>query len=164
MTLYELTGTFGMLSAALEEAETDEERDELIAQLEIAGISLAEKCDGYAKAMLNLNAEADALTAESKRLADLAARKSKAVERLKRGVLDAMKASEAEKIETSVGTWKTRLNPPKCVVTDVAKVPPEYLIPQPPTVDKKAILAAYKGTGEIIDGTDVIRAESVSFR
>lgn len=35
MTLYELTGIYGMLTAALEAAETEEERDELIDGTEI---------------------------------------------------------------------------------------------------------------------------------
>lgn len=76
MTLYELTGIYGMLTAALETAETDEERDELLAQMEMTGVDIREKCENYAK----------------------------------------------------------------------------------------AIIAAYKDTGELIDGTEIVRGESVSFR
>lgn len=164
MTLYELTGIYGMLTAALETAETDEERDELLAQMEMTGVDLAEKCENYAKAMLNLSAEAEALKAESKRLADIAARKLKAVEKLKMGVQNAMQIAQTAKVETGIGTWSVRKNPPKCVILDAEKIPVEYLIPQPPKVDAKAIIAAYKDTGELIDGTEIVRGESVSFR
>lgn len=164
MTLYELTGIYGMLTAALEAAETEEERDELLAQMEMAGVDIHEKCENYAKAMLNLGAEAEALKAESKRLADIAARKLKAIEKLKMGVQNAMQIAQTAKIETGIGTWSVRKNPPKCVILDAGKIPAEYLIPQPPKVDAKAIIAAYKDTGELIDGTEIVRGESVSFR
>lgn len=164
MTLYELTGIYGMLTAALETAETDEERDELLAQMEMTGVDIREKCENYAKAMLNLGAEAEALKAESKRLADIAARKLKAVEKLKMGVQNAMQIAQTAKVETGIGTWSVRKNPPKCVILDAEKIPAEYLIPQPPKVDAKAIIAAYKDTGELIDGTEIVRGESVSFR
>lgn len=164
MTLYELTDIYGMLTAALEAAETEEERDELLAQMEMTGVDIREKCENYAKAMLNLGAEAEALKAESKRLADIAARKLKAVEKLKLGVQNAMQIAQTAKVETGIGTWSVRKNPPKCVILDAEKIPVEYLIPQPPKVDAKAIIAAYKDTGELIDGTEIVRGESVSFR
>lgn len=167
MTLYELTGIYGMLTAALETAETEEERDELLAQMEMAGVDIrekCEKCENYAKVMLNLGAEAEALKAESKRLADIAARKLKAVEKLKMGVQNAMQIAQTAKVETGIGTWSVRKNPPKCVILDAEKIPVEYLIPQPPKVDAKAIIAVYKDTGELIDGTEIVRGESVSFR
>lgn len=164
MTLYELTGALAELVDELENAETDAERGNALERFDALGIDLAEKCEGYARAMLNLSAEAEALSAESARLKALAERKKSAVERLKQGVHTAMIVAGARKLETDIGTWARKQNPPKCEIVNAERVPEEYLTPQPPKVDKKAILAAYKDTGEIVPGTEIVRGESVAFR
>ena len=48
-------------------------------------------------------------------------------------------------------------------IIDPNEVPGEYLVLQDPKVNKAAILAAYKETGEIIPGTDIIRDQAVRF-
>ena len=49
-------------------------------------------------------------------------------------------------------------------VIDVDAVPERFLIQQAPTVDKRAMLAEFKETGEIFEGVQFARSESVSLK
>nr|DAW29067.1 MAG TPA: resistance protein [Caudoviricetes sp.] len=164
MTLYNLSREFADLIDQLQSADNGIDRNAILSELDKLNENVADKCEAYAKAMLNLTAEAEALTAESKRMQVLASRKRLAVDRLKRNVQNALVMTGARKVETSIGAWSMRKNPPKCVITDAESVPVEFLIPKPPEVNKKAILDQYKETGEIPEGVDITQEESVSFR
>ena len=66
--------------------------------------------------------------------------------------------------ETSIGTWKFGKGRESVEVRDASKVPEEYLVFAAPTVSKTAIMAAYKATGEIIPGTEIVRNESFGLK
>lgn len=164
MTLYELTAEYAAIMAALE-AETEEEyQEELLADLAALNEDIAQKGEGYARVIRNMEAEADGLAAEIKRLQAMKKRREDAIERMKAGLLEAMRTAGADKLQTSIGKWSRRLNPPSVDILDAAKVPEKYLVYKDPDVDKRAILQIYKSEGEIIPGTKIVRKESVSFR
>lgn len=163
--LYELTSDYIQLYEMLEAgAETPEDEAEIIAAIEETGKNLSDKADAYARIIKNLSAEAEALKAEEKRLSARRKACENGVERLKNNMLLTMQTLGADKLKTSIGTWAVQKNPWSCDVTDVSKVPARFLIEQPPTVDKKAILAAFKETGEVFDGVDIRQSEGVRFR
>lgn len=164
MTLYEMGVVFNALTDALECAETDEARDAVLSEMDALSDSVSEKATAYAKIKQNLEAEMDALKAEAKRLSDMAKAKEKAVDRLKQRMMDAMVMTDTRKIQTDIGAWSIRKNPPKCVILDANAIPEEYLIPQEPKVDSRAILNAYRENGEIVEGVDIVTVESVQFR
>lgn len=164
MTLYHLTMEYADLADALE-AETDEEyAEELETRLAALGEEIGDKGEGYARLIKNLEAEADGLKAEIDRLSALKKRRENAVERLKGNLLSCMKMVGADKINTSIGKWSVRKNPPSVVILDESRIPDEYLIPQPAKVDKRRILDAYKQGGEIVNGCEIERKESIQFR
>lgn len=164
MTLYELTAEYAAIMAALE-AETEEEyQEELLNDLAALNEDIAEKGEGYARVIRNMEAEADGLAAEIKRLQGMKKRREDAIERMKAGLLEAMKTAGADKLQTTIGKWSRKLNPPSVVILDPKLVPSEYLIHREPDVDKRAVLNAFKADGEIVNGCDIVRKESVSFR
>ena len=164
MTLYELTAEYAAIMAALE-AETEEEyQADMLEKLGALNEDIAQKGEGYARVIRNMQAEADSLAAEIKRLQGMKKRREDAIERMKAGLLEAMKTAGADKLQTTIGRWSRRLNPPSVVILDPKLVPSEYLIQREPDVDKRAVLNAYKSDGEIVSGTDIVRKESVSFR
>ena len=164
MTLYELTAEYAAIMAALE-AETEEEyQEELLNDLAALNEDIAEKGEGYARVIRNMEAEADGLAAEIKRLQGMKKRREDAIERMKAGLLEAMKTAGADKLQTTIGKWSRRLNPPSVVILDPKLVPSEYLIHREPDIDKFGILAEYKASGKIAAGTNIVRKESVSFR
>ena len=169
MTLYELTGEYADLMAQYENAETDEEAETLWQQIDSLACDITVKADAYAKVMRNKLAEYAAYDLEAARLKKLAEREKKQAERLQESIKNAMLQVGAKEIPTSIGTWRTKMNPPSCEVTDIKAVPEQFRKPiEMPevmyTVDKQAAKAWYKSTGEIIPGLDIQQKQSVVFR
>lgn len=162
--LYDLTGDYAALYAQIEDCETDEEREALLAQIDALDAAIGEKAEAYARMMLNAQAEAEAMDGEIKRLQRMKKARENTAERMKERMHFAMEIAGATEIRTGIGKWKVCKNPWSVVVLDEAEVPAEFLIPQPAKVDKAAILARFKEEGEIPDGCDVVRNEGVRFR
>ena len=163
--LYELTSDYIKLYEMLEAgAETPEDEEAIIQAINETGANLADKADAYARIIKNLTIQAEGFKAEVKRLQAHQKVCENGIERLKANMLLTMQTLGADKLKTSIGTWSVQKNPWKCEVLDVSKIPPCFLIEQPPEVDKKAILAAFKETGEVFDGVDIRQSEGVRFR
>lgn len=163
--LYELTSDYIQLYEMLEAgAETPEDEEAIIAAIEETGQNIADKADAYARMIKNLSAGAEACRAEEKRLSARRRAMENGVERLKANMLLTMQTLGADKLKTSIGTWSVQKNPFSCEVLDASKVPARFLTYQEPTVDKKAILAAFKETGEVFDGISISQGVSVRFR
>lgn len=169
MTLYELTGEYAELMRQYETAETDDEAESIWQQIDGLACDITTKADAYARVMRNKLADAAGYKAESERLAKLAERQEKQAERLKESIRTAMIQVGAGEIQTTIGTWKTKLNPPSCDVVDIGKVPERFRKPiQPPeipyTVDKVAAKKWFKETGEIIPGLNIEQKTAVVFK
>lgn len=161
-SLYELTAEFSDLAYLLEQEDADEA--EITAKLEEVEKDIDTKADGYARIVRNWAAEAEGLASEIDRLTKRRKAVESAAERLKRYLQNAMLMTGKTAIATSIGKWSIRNNPPSAVITDFAKIPERYLIPQEPKVNNRQIIADFKENGEIIPGVEVVRKQSLSFR
>ena len=164
MNLYELTTEYTALLAEYEAAEDDERRGELLDMIDALQDDIGDKGEAYARVLRNLTAQYDALKAEAKRLTDKADAVEAAQKRLKAQLLSAMQRVGATKLQTSIGAWSVRTNPWSVDVVDANAVPAEYHVPQPDKIDKRAILAAFKATGEIVDGVMMNQSTGIQFR
>lgn len=162
--LYELTEAYASLIALLEDCESASEEEQIISELTGLNESIGDKAEAYARIMRNMLSDIAGCKAEIDRLRGLKERLENAVDRMKDNLRYAMEIAGATEINTSIGKWKIQRNPPKVLVTDASLIPTEYLIPQPPKPDGKAIIAAYRNDGEIVPGTEVVQEESVRFR
>lgn len=61
------------------------------------------------------------------------------IEAKRKLVEEAMQAGSITKLETDIATVSLRAVPPKLIITNEALIPPSYLIPQPPKIDKASI-------------------------
>lgn len=164
MTLYELTTEYEALLAEYEVAEDDERRAEVLDMIDAVQDDIGDKGEAYARVLRNLSAQRDAYKAEADRLTRKAKASEKAMEGLKAQLLSAMQRVGANKLETSIGKWSVRTNPWSVEVMDVDAVPAEYHIPQPDKIDKRAILASFKETGEIVGGVMMNQTTGIQFR
>ena len=164
MRLYELTDAYVSLLNEYDEAQTDEDRADIIAQIEEVEQDIATKGENYARMIKNATADSDALADEIKRLQAKKAASDNFVKRLKENLMFAMGIAGATEIKTTIGKWYIQKNPPKVTITDEMMVPARFLIEQPPVIDKKAILAEFKQTGEVLNGIEITRDDSVRFR
>lgn len=164
MSLYHIANEYARLAAAYEDAQTDEERAAADAALAALDMSLADQADACARLTRNLKAEAAALAEEIRRLQDLKKRKDSAAERVRAGLQAAMEAANVRRVDTSIGRWSVRKNPPSVMIVDVAEIPEDYLVPQPPEVNAAAIRDHFRETGEIVPGTKIHYGEGLQLR
>ena len=78
-------------------------------------------------------------------------------------MLFALGLAGANELRTTIGKWRVQQNPPKVEILDESEIPEEFFVPQPPKLMNSLIMAHWKETGEIPDGCDIVRAESVRF-
>ena len=162
--LYDLTDDFVTLNAQLDDCVCEEEAQQVLAAITAVETDIVYKAENYARIIRNKIAEAEAYDSEIKRLTQRKKVADAVADRLKANLAYAMEIAGIGKIQTSIGAWSKRINPPKVEIIDEAQIPAEYLIQQPPKIDKKGILQAYKVLGEIIPGTEVVQSEGVQFR
>lgn len=162
MNLYELTNEFEELQYKLL-SDDENEAEEAYEALTLTNEKIEALLPWYAKLTKNMAAEAEMYKAEADRLTKKARSRTAACERIKSLIRDAMIVTGRDKVKTDIGTYRLQQNPASCIVTDPKKIPVKYLIPQEPTVDRKAILADFKATGEVIDGVDIKREMGLRF-
>jgi uncharacterized membrane protein len=145
-TLYELTDEFLHLlnSDELDTAEVEEHVTDIKTKL-----------DGYVKVRAELKADAVKFKAEEKRLAERRKTIENNIARLESAMIATLEVLDIPKVDT--GTFSIRLqdNPPSLVESEGAEPPEQYLIPQPPKVDRAGIKEAIKA-GEKIKGFEVV--------
>ena len=123
------------------------------------GIGADEKLEDYIYVIKQYEADNVAIKTEIDRLKANKEKNDKAIERMKKAVVDFMNATGQKK--ANAGTFKLSLRKSEStVITDETKIPSEYLVPQPPKVDKTAIKKAIK-LGIKVDGAVIEIKESV---
>lgn len=162
-SLYDLTAGWQWFQTRLETCD-DAELEEVYEQLDQLQLSIDEKITNITRMVRNVSADAEALKAEEKRLAERRKACENTVKRLREYLYDSMKGLGLKKFKTSIGTWSIATNPISVTVLDVDKVPAKYHIPQPDTIDKAAIRRDHEATGEIVDGVDITQGEGLRFR
>lgn len=163
-SLYDLGFELTDLVAQYEAAGSPDEGDEIWQKIEATESAIDVKVDAYAKLLKNAEADIEAYSTEIKRLTAMKQGANKLIDRLKASMMATMEMLGKSKYNTSIGTWTLRLNPPRVEILDTDKVPEEYRVHQPDTINKSAILATWKQTGEIVDGSDVVQDKRVQFR
>lgn len=157
-SLYELTKDVMYLQDLLESGDIDEQ----VFKDSVEGMCIDDKLENICKVMRNLESKAAAYKAEIDRMNARKKTLENSVQRLKDSMLNYMLVSNAKKVEA--GLFTVSLGQSKSVyVWDEARLPEEYLIPQPAKVDKTAISKALKA-GESVDGAEFAESPFVTIR
>lgn len=144
-TLYELKGQWKALYDMMDDCEDD--GDLILDTLEGIDGEIEAKADGYACVLTQLDADDDAISKEIERLQKrrMAVRNNK--ERIKTRLQDAMELTGKYKFKTERFSFNLQNNPPKVVIDKPESVPQEFLIPQEPKVDSRAVKEYLKNFG-----------------
>lgn len=161
--LYELAENYKNVWQLIE----DESMDLAVIEDTLQSIegAIEEKAVNIAKFMQSMKADAEAIKAEEKRLAD----RRKAIEnrqkQLKEYLQQQMELAGLDKIKTATHTIAIQNNPPAVVITDETAIPPSYLtiIPEQYVPDKKRIAEAFKN-GECVPGCELRQGKSLRIR
>jgi seryl-tRNA synthetase len=135
--------------------ETEELTPELEQALIINQDQLQAKANNYAKVIVNIQSDADAIDGEIKRLKAMKESKERAITRLKEAVKNAMLVSSIEKIESPL--FKLSIRKSEAVEVDMLEgLPSEFVnIKNVVTPDKIAIKEAIK-RGEFVLGARLV--------
>lgn len=163
MTLYEITGKYGMLMDRLEEEGADVE--EVLELFEQLGEDLKEKADGYGKIRANYKAQIAAVRDEEKRLAEKRRHYERTVEKLESNLFKAMKEMNCSKIDTDLFSFRIQKNggAAPVIITAPDQIPQELLnITVKP--DLKAIADYINETGDLSFAEFGERGESLRIK
>ena len=160
-TLYELTNDYLTLLDMAEDPDIDEQA--LIDTMEGIEGEIEIKADGYARVMKQLEATSANLEFEEKRLMNRRKTIDRNIKRMKQALQDAMVATGKPKFKTDLFSFTIRKNPASVVIDRETCIPPEFLIPQDPKIDKKAIKAAID-RGDDITFAHLEQGESLIIR
>jgi hypothetical protein len=154
-----------------------EEGEDLEAQIALIDQMMVEKVEGYVSVIRNLERMAEARKLEADRLRDRAKTAEKAADWLKARLLTHMQVTGRQRMEMARFTLTVRQNNPHAEILNEPEtstvtayetmpgVPPEFVrLITLYKVDKRAILAHVKATGEVLDGVEVSRTERLDIR
>ena len=158
MYLYEMTVATKQLYELLANDEIDEQT--IADTLEAMGVE--EKLEGYCQVIRQYEAEKDMLKAEKERIDKKIKVSENAVNRMKKAVMEYMKASGSTK--STAGTFTVALSTSKATkIVDESLIPKKYFIKQEPKIDKKAILEMLK-SGAKVKGCELQINEGVRIK
>lgn len=148
LSLYNITSAFPKLMEC--EELTDEERKQLKEELQQLLVKKSGNIIGYTK---NIELTINAIKEEEKRLYDNRKALENQLEKFKIYVKECMQNSNIDKITTELGTLYVAKNPVSVEIVNEDIIPKQYKKQIVETkIDKKAIIADFKSTGELIDG------------
>ena len=143
--------------ADLIDMETGEILD--IDKLDALNLEVKEKNHGVALGIKNLEAEAEMVKAEAKKFNDRARAIQNRIDGLKTWMQNALEGQEFDD-----GAVKIRYRTTKaCLITDMGKVPNEWLKEQEPIYRKVDMLKAMKD-GETIPGAEIEERQSLNIK
>jgi len=151
-TLYELSSAYNAL------LNTDELTEEELAEaLKNIEEIFTTKARSLAKLTLSIQAEAEAVETEIKRLSSRQNALLNKAKGIKSYLLNEMKATEIDKIKDDLFTISLRTSPPSVQVDAEELIPDNFwrIIPEEKAPDKKAILEAHK-SGGIVPGVTIV--------
>lgn len=157
-TLYEMTQNAKYLYELLQAEEIDDQtfNDTLEA------MGAAEKVESYCKVIKQLQSDVDMFKGEIDRLTARKKAAENGVDRMKAALLMYLQESGQDKVKA--GSFAVSTATTQAVkITDEKAIPCNYLIEQPPKIDKAGIKKAIKD-GETINGAELVNNTGVRIR
>lgn len=162
MHLFELSEQYNTLLDLLQE-DTDNEQ----LQIMLGGLEgkIEEKIENTVLVMKTLEAEADIIDAEIKRLSQRKASIKNNAERLKQNIESTMRNLEISKIKGKFHTVSFKKNPPKLNILDENAIDESYFnIKTERALDKRRLLEDMKNDNYFGFGVEVIQEVSLSIK
>lgn len=158
--LYELAAEFEELQRAMEEQGADKELIEsVLDKLDESKADLRTKVDNICKLLSNMSGDIDAFKKEEQRLAARRKAKENGYDRLRDWLRSTMDLFEVTEITTDVHKVRIQAGQPTVVVTQPHAVPEAFMrVKREP--NKKAIMAAFKEEGLVVEGCDIVPGKS----
>jgi hypothetical protein len=164
MTLYKLTEDYMNLLALAEDPDIDEQA--FLDTLDGIGGAIEIKAENYAKIMRQLEADAAACDAESKRLKNKAKTIDNNIKRMKQALQFAMQATGKTKFKTPLFSFYIQKNSASVVMDEpyIENIPERFLIRKDPEINRKAIKDAINAGEDLTGLAHLESAESLRIK
>ena len=159
--IYELTEQYQQFMELADDPDVEEEV--FFDTWEAIDGEFEDKADSYAKVMKNLENQILGLKAEIDRLSLRKRTIENNISRMKMTLQRAMEITEKPKFKTDLFSFNIQANPPSVFIADESRVPEEFLVPQPPKVDKTKIKDWLK-EGNIADWAELTQSKGLRIR
>lgn len=157
MNLYEL-------SVAFQEVQNMELDPEIMKDtLDSIGGTFEDKAENMAKLMRNIKSDISACKEEEGYLKTKRQAKENKLKWLETYLEDCMKLAGKTKFKSGMFNFSIQKNPVSVNITDENILPEDYLIPQPPKVDKTSLKEALK-SGIEVPGAELKQTEGLRIR
>lgn len=148
--LYELSESYRQLLNYVEDEEVDLEmfKDTLESIEDLMG----DKMENIAKLIKNTNGDIEVFKQEENRLYNRRRSMENKVEYLKKYLLESLETTGLKSVKAGTFTVRKQKNPDNISISENAKIPEEFLTPQEPKIEMKALKEAVLKNGLKIDG------------
>lgn len=161
MNLFEISNEYLAILQLAEDPDVDPEV--LADTMESIEADFEDKADAYAYIIATLKGDAATIDAELKRLKARKDAIENNADRLKKSLEEAMRVTNKLKFKTAMHSFGISKNPQSVYLIEGAEIPEQYLIPQEPKVDKKAILSDLKA-GKKFDFAELQQTDGLRIR
>ena len=155
-TIYTLTGDLLAIQRMIEDG-----CDGLDDTLESIELAVADKLEGYAMVIKNIQSDIDGLKAEEKRLSDRRKAMENNVERMKQAMRDALLTVEGNRLKTDKFTFSFRKST-SVQITDETLIPPQFIETETKVV--KTDIAKMLKDGAQIPGASLVENQSLQIK
>jgi hypothetical protein len=150
LTLYQMTEATARLADLMMHAEEQTELEEIGECIDqLLDRLIPDKVEAYCRLMASLQAAADAIGLEEKRLAARRRTLERQTETLRNRLHCALDLAGIAKLQAHTFTVSLQRNPPSTEIYDAAQLPELFMVPQPPVANRPAILDALKRGAEV---------------
>lgn len=164
ITLYELTEDMIELETLIEEDLDNEQKEHFEEILQIIKNEVEHKSGNIIKLLLSIEADVKTIDMEIKRLQALKKKNQNKTESIKEMVKECMSKAEIKSIKTTYGNITLVKPQPSVAYADVDLLEDTYKnIKTEIKPNKKAILAHFNETGEILPGVEIVHKHSLRF-
>lgn len=171
MKLYEITNDVKSFYNLIEQMEEQEMSPDEVRQAELflsnyrdeIKSHLVEKIESICCGLKNLQSNSEQLSEEIDRLRARKKSIDNQIDRVKIYMQQCLDYVNISKVDTTLFKVTIANNPPALSITDESKIPPEYLIAQPPKINNMAIKQAIKD-GADYDWCELVQSRSIRIK
>lgn len=159
-TLYELTDKFKFIQSLIEEGADESVFNEALENIQV---DLANKLEGYAMVIKNIESDVEGYKAEEKRLSTRRKAMENKIKRMKESMQEAMVTANERKVQGKRFSFNVQKSPTTLKIDDESYIPEGYWEPQPPKLNRRELLDDLKQGAEVI-GVELTQGEHLRIR
>lgn len=159
-TLYELEDSLKLIQSMIEDGADESIFDEALENIKL---DLADKLEGYAMVIKNIESDVEGYKAEERRLSTRRKSMENKIKRMKVDMQEAMVMANERKVQGKRFSFNVQKSRRVLKVNDDKYIPEGYWVQQPPELNRKELLEDLI-QGDEIEGCEITQGEHLVIR